>query len=148
MMDDAFKIIEKLIEHWRDIILMLGSVGVFIEITPIKINPVGFACKWLGRKLNADVVERMGRIEAKMEQMEQENYIKDSRDKRSEILVFASSCHNKVKHTNEEFQHILEQIEDYEALCKTHNIENGVIDAQAEYIRNLYIECLREGTLL
>ena len=145
---DTFELIVKLIEHWRDIIMVLGSVGIFIEITPIKINPVGFVCKWVGRKINAEVTERMDRLETKIEKMEHENYIKDSRDKRSEILVFASSCHNKVKHTNEEFQHILEQIEDYEALCEAHDIENGVIDAQAKYIRELYIECLREGTLL
>ena len=132
----------------QNILLLIAIISVCVEITPVKINPISHLLKWAGKLMNEGINKRIDDIEKELATMRQENYEKDVRDMRGEILDFANSCHNKRKHTKDEFIHIIEQITRYEELIEEHDIANGVIEVQAKDIKDLYKECLREGTLL
>ena len=69
-------------------------------------------------------------------------------DMRSTILDFANSCMNERKHTQEEFNHILELYRQYEDVIKSNNMTNGQMDIAYEYIKNLYTKSLQENSFL
>lgn len=53
---------------------------------------------------------------------------------RYEILSFANSCRNGVKHTKDEFEHIVELNTKYKKLLEETDDENGVFEIEYEYI--------------
>ena len=59
---------------------------------------------------------------------------------RWEVLDFANACRNHVKHTKDEFQHIISLNTKYHKLLDKYKQENGVFDAEYEYILELYKE--------
>lgn len=56
------------------------------------------------------------------------------------ILDFANSCRNDRKHTKEEWQHVISQLKEYEVFIEEREIDNGVIEEEAKYLRMLYAE--------
>lgn len=71
-------------------------MSLFIEITPIKWNPLSSAFKWLGRKLTARIEDDLAAIHKEIEENEKDRI-------RWEILDFANSCRNGRKHTKDEY---------------------------------------------
>lgn len=54
----------------RDATLLLVGLSVFIEITPIKINPVSTVLKWIGSKINGEVISKVEKLEESIERMD------------------------------------------------------------------------------
>lgn len=67
---------------------------------------------------------------------------------RSEILDFANSCKHDRTHTPNEFLHIISLGTKYENLIKEYHIDNGVFDAEFEYVKRLYNRLLDENKFL
>lgn len=118
---------------WSNIWQIIVILSLFIEITPIKWNPLSSAFKWLGRKLTARIEDDLAAIHKEIEENEKDRI-------RWEILDFANSCRNGKKHTKDEYQHIMALNDKYtKLLAKTHD-KNGVFEAEYEYIKKLYAE--------
>ena len=118
---------------WSNIWQIIVILSLFIEITPIKWNPLSSAFKWLGRKLTARIEDDLTAIHKEIEENEKDRI-------RWEILDFANSCRNGRKHTKDEYQHILTLNDKYiQLLSRTHD-KNGVFEAEYEYIKKLYAE--------
>lgn len=118
---------------WSNIWKIIVILSLFIEITPIKWNPLSSAFKWLGRKLTARIEDDLSAIHKEIEENEKDRI-------RWEILDFANSCRNGRKHTKDEYQHIMTLNDKYtKLLAKTHD-KNGVFEAEYEYIKKLYAE--------
>lgn len=118
---------------WSNIWKIIVVLSLFIEITPIKWNPLSSAFKWLGRKLTARIEDDLSAIHKEIEENEKDRI-------RWEILDFANSCRNGKKHTKDEYQHIMTLNDKYtKLLAKTHD-KNGVFEAEYEYIKKLYAE--------
>ena len=124
-------------EHWAEIALGLSAV---VEISPIKINPWSSVLRWIGRVINADVVQRLQRLEERAD--EQRTSIDENEMDRIrwEVLDFANACRNHVRHTKDEFQHIIALNGKYHRLLEKYKMENGVFDAEYDYILELYKE--------
>lgn len=118
---------------WSNIWQIIVILSLFIEITPIKWNPLSSAFKWLGRKLTARIEDDLAAIHKEIEENEKDRI-------RWEILDFANSCRNGRRHTKDEYQHIMTLNDKYiKLLEKTHD-KNGVFEAEYEYIKKLYAE--------
>ena len=65
-------------------------------------------------------------------------------DHRWQILGFANSCKNGVRHTKEEWEHLITQLNSYEEFVKKHGIKNDMITIETEYLRETYKERLRK----
>ena len=50
-------------------VTVVALVSVFIEITPVKINPVSKFLAWLGRKINSEVIAKVDRLETEVQAM-------------------------------------------------------------------------------
>ena len=63
-----------------------------------------------------------------------------AQNKRWSILTFARSCRYGELHSREEWKHAISELAEYEAYTEKKKIENGVIEEDAKYLRELYHE--------
>ena len=110
---------------------VLAILLTLIQITPIKINPWSAIAKAIGRAINGDVLESLKAAERRIDENEIDRL-------RWEILDFANSCRNGRKHTQEEFEHILDMHEKYEKILIRQHRENGKVTRAYEYIKDIY----------
>lgn len=73
---------------------------------------------------------------------------RDVREIRIEVLDFANSCMNNRKHTQEEFEFIIQECDKYEKYCAEKNIRNGVADVAIAEVRRIYQKCFEENSFL
>lgn len=120
------------------LVLLLLSL---VEITPIKIKPVSAIMRWLGSKILGDLPETLNKIIDTVDDNEIDRI-------RWEIRNFANSCRNGTKHTEDEFDHIIDLNTKYHDILKRRNLTNGKIDLEYNYIINIYRECQKKNSFL
>lgn len=117
--------------------LLLTSI---IQIAPIKINPWDRIFKWVGQKINGEVREDLKGIRTDLDA----HIVSEVR---TNILRFANQCRKKTIHDLEEWAHVLDDCKWYENYIEEHTMQNGVIELNIEYLRELYKEISKEGKL-
>lgn len=144
-------------------IILFGSL--FIQVAPIKINPWSALFKWIGKIITGDAcskiddiikkVNKIDNLETKIDNLKTEvdniklDTMTNEKDRiRWEILSFANSCHNGIKHTRDEFRHIDKLNKKYIKLLKDTNDSNGEFEVEYEYIKELYAERIRKNDFL
>lgn len=106
-----------------------------IQLAPIKINPWSKIAKIIGRALNTEVMDKLNESEAT--------------NCRYRILRFDDEIRHKVRHTEEHFNQIMEDIDDYERYCSGHpNYKNSKAVSAIENTRRTYEKCRRENSFL
>lgn len=133
----------------------LGALSTFIEVSKIKINPWSSLFKWIGSKMMEDVRAEIKAVEKKQEEMakKQDELSKqravDAMDAvKAEIFRFYNECQKKQRHSEGEFNHIIQQNEKYEKLVKETGEPNGVYEMEYEYIMEIYRKCQQEKDFL
>lgn len=133
---------------YHHIVHILLGLSIFIQITPIKLNPWSALIKWIGNTLNKDLNDKMDLISRAIHSTEKEIDENEKDRIRWEILDFANSCRNGVRHTKDEFQHIITLNDKYKRLlAKTHDV-NGVFDSEYAYIQELYADRQKKNDFL
>lgn len=123
----------------NEIITRGGGVLLFlmtiIQLTPIKINPWSKIAKIIGKALNTEVMDKLNESEAT--------------NCRYRILRFDDEIRHKVKHTEEHFNQIMEDIDNYERYCSSHpNYKNSKAVSAIENTRRTFEKCRRENSFL
>lgn len=123
----------------NEIITSGGSVILvfltIVQLAPIKVNPWSKIAKVIGRALNTEVMDKLNESEAT--------------NARYRILRFDDEIRHKVKHTEEHFNQIMEDIDDYERYCSSHpNYKNSRAVSAIENTRRIYEKCRRENSFL
>ena len=121
-------VLEWLASNWG--IAVIASLGL-VEVTPIKINPLSRILKWIGDKVNGEMLKRISKLEQDVNTNEMDRI-------RWEVLDFANSCRNGRKHTKDEYEHIITLVKKYEGLLDVCGKENGVFELEYEYVKELY----------
>ena len=99
-----------------------------------------------------EIVEKMGNLEcaqseinatvssvkAEVGEVKREFEVKNADDWRWDILDFFNSSINNRKHYKEEWNHVIDQVKKYERYIETHDIDNGVLEEAATWLRNEY----------
>lgn len=135
-----------ILDHWAFVAFMLSVV---IQITPaIKWNPLTALFGWIGKFANKSVVEKINGIEAELREVKARQQANEKDRIRFEVLNFANSCRNKVKHTKDEFMHIIEINDKYKQLLNETHDANGVFTAEYCYIMEIYRKCQQENSFL
>ena len=125
-------------DYW--LVAALLGAGL-VEITPIKVNPLSWLLKWIGSKVNGEMLKRIDKLEANVDTNEMDRI-------RWEVLDFANSCRNGRRHTQDEFEHIITLVKKYEALLEKLGKENGVFEMEYKYIVKLYEKCQQENDFI
>lgn len=135
-----------ILDHWGVTVFLLG---IIIQFTPaIKWNPFTSFFGWLGRVINKPLSDRLDVIEKNLEDVKARQ-LTDEKDRiRFEVLDFANSCRNNIKHTRDEFQHIIDVNDKYEELLRQTNDTNGVFKEEYQYILKVYHSCQEKNNFL
>lgn len=111
-------------------LVVLGAVTL-IEIAPIEINPWSKIGSWIGNLLVGDLKEDFATLKKDFEESRANNM-------RWNILNFARSCRQGESHSEEEWNYAIAQLKMYESYMEEKNMENGVVEETAIYLRELY----------
>ncbi len=127
---------------------LVAFIGIFVEISPLKINPLSAVIQWFGNALNKDTRKQLASISLKLEQVSERIDKIELNDMRSSILDFSNSCMNERRHTKEEFEHVIDLHTQYEEIISEKGLKNGRVDLAFRYISELYTKCLNENSFL
>lgn len=113
-------------------VLIIGAASL-IEVAPIKFNPWSKLLKWIGDAINGDIRKDLAELKRDFE-------VTKANDMRWNILNFANSCRRGEVHGRDEWRHVMSQIAEYEDYTERKHINNGVIEEDSKYLRELYHE--------
>lgn len=118
-------------------LVLLGAVTL-VEVVPIKVNPWSVLLRWVGNAINGDLKADLSTLKKDFEESKADTM-------RWNILNFTRSCRNGEEHSEEEWNHVITQIKQYEAFCDERDIENGVIEETSIFLRELYHKRLHKN---
>lgn len=87
-------------------------------------------------------------LKTRLMEMEKSNDMQTVRQIKAHVLDFANSCLNKRKHTKKDFDNIIKENEEYEALVAKYNLKNDVYAEDYSYIMKVYHKCQDENSFL
>lgn len=124
------------------ILMLIGAALLIIEISPGKAHPLALILKDLGHAMNAEIIDRLERLESKDEEREMKNA-------RNRVLRFSDECRRHEKHSEEFFNQIMDDINEYETYCAGHpNFKNGKGKEAVKNIREIYHKCQKENDFI
>lgn len=124
-------------------------ISIFIEIAPIKINPLSHFLRWLGKRINGDIIDRLDNLEAKVNNIENSGDERNAISCRVRILQFGDEVRRGMKHSQENFDQVLSDIDDYEHYCNNHpEFKNNKTVAAKEKILKVYSERMDNNDFL
>ena len=147
------------------VIILLVVASIFIEITPIKLNPIKWIISFIFKPINEEIESMKEEINTKFDTLEEnikkeielmreeQNTQKESIEDllkvnemneisriRWEIIEFANSIENKQLHIRDEYRHIIDDNKRYHSLIEKYELDNGIIDEEFEKIEKHYKE--------
>lgn len=131
-------------------------LSVFVEITPIKINPITSLLAWVGKKTNNELMGRVEALDEKVSKLENKvACIEDTDDKRDAILCrvrilrFGDEIRRGQTHSQDSWDQVFSDMDDYEAYCKSHPLfkNNKTVATQAKILEE-YSRCVDENDFL
>ena len=135
---------------------ILAILSVFIEITPIKWNPLSTLFVWVGKKANAELLETFHQLEEKIDNVE--TAVDELRAEANEqsaityrvrILRFGDEILHGTKHSKESFDQVLADIDGYEKYCLDHpDFKNNKTVLTTSKIMETYSACIDNNTFL
>lgn len=142
---DTKQIVEFIGTHLWTIVILLSLV---IQIVPIKIYPWTSLFQWISKTILKDTNEKIDTLTKNLNNLEIEVKTNEKDRIRWEILDFANSCRQGIRHTKDEFDHVISLNDKYQKLLKETKDKNGVFEAEYHYIQNLYAERLERNDFL
>ena len=153
------EVLNWILEHWAFSAFMLG---VIFEIPQLKLRPFTRLIRWMGNISNKDLTQKIEKLDAdmaglkteldavKLDNEEQMRLIdmNDANRIRTTILEFANSLKHGHSHSQEEFDHIIDQNDLYQEYIEKYKFKNGRFEQAYQYILKCYGKCLEEDSFL
>lgn len=131
---------------WAVVIVALLTL---VEITPIKINPLSWIAKCVGRAINKELFDKVDSMDKKIINLEEKADERDATLCRTRFLRFGDEIMHGVPHSKEHYDQTLADIDTYETFCKNHpNYLNNVAKVTIRHIKNKYEEHLQDDSFL
>ena len=135
---------------------LIFALSMFIEITPIKINPISDLLSWIGKRTNKDIDNRLKTLEQKVEDISEKQEKNEAKMQEQEaincrirILRFSDEIRRNIKHSQESFDQTLSDITKYEQYCKDHpEFENKKTVLANKRISEAYDKCVSDNDFL
>lgn len=106
---------------------IIALLSVFIEFVPIKLNPVSTLLKWIGKRTNKELFDRIDELEDKIDDVSRRQgeaeAVADEREAiscRVRILRFSDELRRNIDHSQESFEQALADVDYYESYCGGH----------------------------
>lgn len=145
-----------------NIIWMLSILGIGIEVSPLKFNPIKSFVNFIFKPLRAIVQEELkplkDEIKKNAAQIDQMNKRMDETERISEeeqlssqrwkILNFGDQLRSGQEKSKEAYDYIISLHDAYSAEIKKRDISNGVMDATFAYIYERYEEHVKNNDFI
>ena len=124
---------------------VVAALSIFIEIVPVKINPISALLRWVGTRTNKELLDKVTQLEIDVKKLERADVVVC----RVRILCFADEIRRGVRHSKEAFDQVLSDIDTYEHYCDSHPgfMNNKTVAAKAKIIE-LYSDCIDKNNFL
>ena len=93
--------------------LLFGLMSL-VQVTPIKINPLSWVARKVGRAVNGEVLNKLGTVEQRLDEHITMDDRRTADGHRTRILHFNNELLREIEHTKEEFVEALGDIDAYE----------------------------------
>ncbi len=100
---------------------VLLIVLTLVQIAPVKLNPWSKIGELLGRAVNGEVLKKLGDVERRLDSHIQMDDERNADMHRARILQFNTELLRGIRHTEEDFNEILYNIDCYERYCEEHS---------------------------
>lgn len=135
----------------QDVLSLTVLSMTVIQVVPIKINPWSTLAKWIGHVINADIDKKVDKLSESIDdlkkQNEQLNYaFNEDRaiTARVRILRFGDEVSRGVKHSEENYEQVLSDIDMYEKYCSKHpEFKNNQTVMTTSIIKDAYEKRLK-----
>lgn len=135
---------------------IIAVLSIFIEVIPVKINPVSFVLNWIGKRTNKELFAKVEELEAKIADIDsnQKTLEADFAERnaincRVRILRFGDELRRKIKHSQESFDQAFDDIDVYEKYCAQHpEFKNNKTISAKERIKAAYDGCMEQDDFL
>ncbi|MBQ7278884.1 MAG: hypothetical protein IJR17_06775 [Clostridia bacterium] len=109
--------------------------------------------KWTKEDREADkqgeIVQEMGLLKANLQQHIASNAQENAKQARRRIIEFADECRRTMKHSEEHFENVLEDIDAYRRYCtNTPAFENSKAVASTKFILDCYDKAKRTNDFI
>lgn len=132
-----------MVEAITTVVLALVAGTTLIQISPIKVNPWSWIAKAIGRAINAEVMQKMNKLEKDLEKQKDYSEEQAAKGCRIRILRFGDEILHGVHHSKEHFDQILLDVTEYENYCREHpDFKNNVTVMTTSRIKATYQYCL------
>ena len=91
-----------------------------LQIAPIKVSPWTWLARSIGRAMNGELMDKVDNLEKQFKQMQNDDAEREAKSARIRILRFGDECQQKIRHSQEHFDQIIEDIDSYEGYCSAH----------------------------
>lgn len=136
----------QLIWSGTGVIVMLS---LFVEIVPVKINPLSAVAKWFGKKANADMHAEVANLRKDVADIRADISRQQAETCRSRIIRFGDELRVGQLHSQDNFQQVLIDITTYDLYCASHpDFCNGVTKLTSKLIEETYEACLKKNNFL
>lgn len=134
----------------------IALLSVFIEFTPIKLNPVTAFLHWIGRRTNSELFDKIKELEDKIDDIDsKQTKLEDDIEERNaincrvRILRFSDEVRRRVQHSKESFDQVLDDVDVYEKYCDSHpDFKNNKTIHAKERIKAVYDACMEQNDFL
>lgn len=144
----------------QDVVWVLGVIVILlstlIQNLSKKYKPWTWIAEQLGKAINKEMLEKQTKLEEKVDKLEKKIEKRDVTDEkehvlesRRRILSFGDEIRLNVKHSEEYFNNIIDDINIYNNYCKNHpEFENSKAVITIKIIEEVWEKCLRENDFL
>lgn len=133
---------------WDAVVWLLVGSGL-VEIAPLKLNPWSWIAKRLGRAANEEILDRVDRISSALDKHIAEDERMQAKGNREKILRFCDETLSGMKHSQEHFDQVLEDITEYHKYCALHpDFPNDKARLAIARIEEIYSHCLEANDFL
>lgn len=146
-LQEIFNLIAEKGGFWAAVVIGLLTL---VEITPIKINPLSWFAKKLGKAFNGEIMKEMGNLKKEVTDIKkdvtdirEEAKEREATNRRTRILEFGDEILHGVDYSKEHFDQILLDVTAYENYCDEHpHYMNSIAEATIKHIKKVYQSCL------
>lgn len=125
------------------------SIELIVTIIIAVISSSWFG-NWISNHTSKnDIIELIHKLEAKIDSNEAKRDMKDAEHTRSKILRFDDELRMNIKHSQEYFDDIIKDIDDYEKYCASNpNFKNRKAESAINHIMQAYNQCHQQNDFL
>ena len=125
---------EEIITYIKDFGSIAAILSIFVEVCPIKVNPISYLFKKFGKAINADVNSKVDKLTDEVSNLKSTTEENRRKELKIHISNFASDLRHGIRKSESQFIAIIELCDEY-----LNNKWNSKVRLDAEFIKDEYL---------